>query len=233
MSLFAISDLHLSFGCDKPMDVFGPRWAGYTERLRDNWQKIITEDDTVVINGDFSWGMTLEETLFDFKFLDSLNGKKLISKGNHDYWWSTSSKITQFFEKNDIKTVSLLHNNAYLCGDVTIAGARGWMLEVGCEHDKKIINREAMRLRLSLNEAKKLDSEKETIVFLHYPPKHNNVTCEPIVDVLKTYGVKQVYFGHLHGISPSFVTAEVDGIRTKLVSSDFLSFVPLLVSKYT
>ena len=101
MSLFAISDLHLSFGCDKPMDVFGPKWTSYTDRLRDNWQKIVTDDDTVVINGDFSWGMTLEEALEDFRFLDSLNGKKLISKGNHDYWWSTSSKITQFFEKTE------------------------------------------------------------------------------------------------------------------------------------
>ena len=231
MSLFAISDLHLSFGCDKPMDVFGAKWANYTDRLRDNWQKIVKEEDTVVINGDFSWGMTLEETLEDFRFLESLNGKKLLSKGNHDYWWATASKIYQFFEKNDIKSVNLLHNNAYICDDVVVAGARGWMLEVGCEHDKKIITREAMRLRLSLREAKALANDKETVVFLHYPPSHNNMTCEPIVEVLKEYGVNRVYFGHLHGISPSFVTGEVNGIKTKLVSSDYLSFVPLLISK--
>ncbi len=228
MSLFAISDLHLSFGCDKPMDVFGPKWTSYTDRLRDNWQKIVTDDDTVVINGDFSWGMTLEEALEDFKFLDSLNGKKLISKGNHDYWWSTANKAMNFFKEKDIDSIEILNNNCYFYEDIAICGTRGWAAEgnVSREHDKKMTDRELIRLEASLKAA----GDREKIVFLHYPPKMNGYECTPMLELMASYGVKKCYYGHLHsaGRAAAF-EGESHGIRFRLISSDQLMFIPLKI----
>lgn len=229
MSLFALGDTHLSFSCDKPMDIF-VGWQNYEERIEKNWKKIISEDDTVVIPGDISWAMSLEEALEDFKFLDSLPGQKFIMKGNHDYWWATKKKSEEFFEKNNLTTLKILHNNAYRVGDVTICGSRGWFFDCPGKKDKKIINREARRLEMSINEAQKLGGE--IIVFLHYPPLNTNQSCDEIIDVLKKYDIKRCYYAHLHGPScKSAVTKVVDGVKYSLVSADYLEFCPKLVEK--
>ena len=230
MSVFAISDLHLSLTTNKPMDVFGGNWDRYVEKLKENWQNTISPDDTVVIPGDISWAMTLEEAEEDFKFIEQLNGKKIIGKGNHDYWWNSVTKMTAFFEKIGVKTISLLHNNAFLCEDIIICGSRGWMIDDKEAFDRKIQEREAGRLRLSLEAAKKIQNNNQDIyVFLHYPPSHRGAVCEPIVDVLKEYEIKQVYYGHLHGIPKDSVTYMVENIKTTIISSDFLKFTPLLI----
>ncbi|HBL83621.1 MAG: serine/threonine protein phosphatase [Clostridiales bacterium GWF2_38_85] len=231
MSVFAISDLHLSLTTNKPMDIFGGNWDNYVEKLKTNWQSIVSPDDTVVIPGDISWAMMLEEAGEDLKFIDELNGKKIIGKGNHDYWWTSITKMNAFLDKIGVKTVSFLHNNAFLCEDIIICGSRGWMIDDKEAFDRKIQEREAGRLRLSLEAAKKLNKNdrSEIIVFLHYPPSHKGAVCIPIVGVLKEYGIRQVYYGHLHGIPKDSVTYMVDDIKTTIISSDFLKFKPLLV----
>ena len=155
MSLFAIADLHLSLGEDKPMDVFSG-WNDYVQRLEENWRRLVTEDDTVVIAGDISWAMKLEETLTDFRFIDSLPGKKLLLKGNHDYWWSTKRKTDMFLQEHHLDSMQILFNNAYRVGDYAVCGTRGWFLENDTPEDVKVLNREVGRLRFSLEEAKRL-----------------------------------------------------------------------------
>ena len=227
MSLFAIGDPHLSFTADKPMDIFRG-WQNYEERLEKNWKKLITEEDTVVVAGDISWAMNLEDAVEDFRFLDSLPGQKLIMKGNHDFWWSTKKKSEEFFEENGFETLKILHNNAYRIGDVTVCGSRGWFFD--CGGDKKVINREAQRLRLSIEEGKKLGGE--LIVFLHYPPVNTQEKCEEIFNVLKEEKISRCYYGHLHGYScQSAVNGEYEGIKFSLISADFLEFCPKLVEK--
>ena len=155
MSLYTIGDLHLSLGTNKPMDVFGGRWENYVQKLSEGFSQL-NDDDLTVLCGDITWGMTMEEALPDFKFIDALPGKKIILKGNHDYWWTTATKARSFFEKNDIKNIDVLHNSSFAYGEVSICGTRGWFYEEskGVEHDKKIMNREIMRLEASLKAAK-------------------------------------------------------------------------------
>ena len=228
MSLFAIADLHLSLGEDKPMDVFSG-WNDYVERLEENWRKLVTDDDTVVIAGDISWAMKLEETVTDFKFINSLPGKKIFLKGNHDYWWGTKSKIEKLLEEYELNTISVLFNNSYTCGDYAICGTRGWFLENDTPEDIKVLNREVGRLRMSLDEALKLGGEP--IVFLHYPPYYRGVECPEIMDVLTEYGVKKCYYGHIHG-KKNFCLAyegEYKGVDFRLISCDKVGFMPVLV----
>ena len=228
MSLFAIADLHLSIGEDKPMDIFAG-WNDYVSRLKDNWLKIVDKDDTVVISGDISWAMRLEETYEDFKFIDNLPGKKIFLKGNHDYWWGTKSKIEKFLADNNLKTISILFNNSFVCDDYAICGTRGWFLENTGEKDIKILNREVGRLTASIERA--IKSGKEPIVFLHYPPFFNNYECTEIIDVLLKYNIKKCFYGHIHGrknIKNAF-EGNYKGIEMKLISCDRLSFIPLLV----
>ena len=228
MSLFAIADLHLSIGEDKPMDIFAG-WNDYVSRLKDNWLKIVDKDDTVVISGDISWAMRLEETYEDFKFIDNLPGKKIFLKGNHDYWWGTKSKIEKFLADNNLKTISILFNNSFVCDDYAICGTRGWFLENTGEKDIKILNREVGRLTASIESA--IKSGKEPIVFLHYPPFFNNYECTEIIDVLLKYNIKKCFYGHIHGrknIKNAF-EGNYKGIEMKLISCDRLSFIPLLV----
>lgn len=227
MSLFAIGDTHLSFSSDKPMDVF-KGWQNFEERLEKNWNSVVENDDTVVIAGDISWAMNLEEAKEDFAFLDSLNGKKLIMKGNHDYWWSTKNKADNFFEINGFSSLNVLFNNAYRIGDVSVCGTRGWFYDG--EKDKKVLLREAGRLRMSIAEAKKLGGEP--VVFLHYPPLNRDAVCEEIFGVLKEEKIKRCYYAHLHGSSHNFAFTGVrDGIKFSLISGDFLNFCPKLVEK--
>ena len=155
MALYTIGDLHLSEYSEKPMDIFGGVWQGYRDKIINNWNELVQYDDTVVICGDISWGMSLKESLLDFRLIDSLPGKKLILKGNHDLWWDTVSKMKRFFKENDINTIDFLHNNCYFYNSAAICGSRGWAWEEGEAHDEKIWNRELLRLEASLNEAAK------------------------------------------------------------------------------
>ncbi|MBQ2237687.1 MAG: metallophosphoesterase [Clostridia bacterium] len=224
MNLFTISDLHLSFGTDKPMNIFRG-WDNHTERIKANWCRMIKDDDIVVLPGDLSWGLKIEETLEDFKFLDSLPGKKIILKGNHDLWWGTVTKLKEFFEKNDIKTIDILFNNAFSCGKYAIAGTRGWFLEEG--NDKKVIDREAGRLEASISEAEK--TGLEILVFLHYPPVYGDSVCTEITDVLKKHNIKRVFHGHIHGAGLNKAVKEYEGIEYKLVSCDCIDFTPFYI----
>ena len=225
MSLFAIADTHLSFGTDKPMDSF-PGWNDYVDRIEKNWNKIVTDDDTVVIAGDISWAMNFDELKADFDFIERLNGKKIILKGNHDYWWNTSKKVNDFIELQRYKTISILFNNSYDIDGVSVCGSRGWLFDVDDEHDEKVLNREVGRLRLSLESA----VNDEIIVFLHYPPVTTDTKCDEILNLLKEYGIKKCYYGHLHGIAAKKAIDDVvDGIEFRLISCDRLGFVPKLI----
>ena len=225
MSLFAIADTHLSFGTDKPMDSF-PGWNDYVDRIEKNWNKIVTNDDTVVIAGDISWAMNFDELKADFDFIERLNGKKIILKGNHDYWWNTSKKMNDFIESQRYKTISILFNNSYDIDGVSVCGSRGWLFDVDDEHDEKVLNREVGRLRLSLESA----VNDEIIVFLHYPPVTTDTKCDEILNLLKEYGIKKCYYGHLHGIAAKKAIDDVvDGIEFRLISCDRLGFIPKLI----
>lgn len=224
MALYTISDLHLSFSADKSMTVF-KGWENYTERIKKHWNRLVKNVDTVVLPGDFSWGLKLPETLEDFKFLETLPGKKILLKGNHDLWWSTVKKVTEFFEQNNINSVKLLFNNAYKVENKVICGTRGWFYDMN--EDDKIRKREVGRLRLSLNAAEELEGEKT--VFLHYPPVYGEYVCNDIISVLKEYNIKTVYHGHIHGSGFNSTVSEYDGINFKLISADCIDFTPFLV----
>ena len=222
MSLYTISDLHLSLSADKPMDVFYG-WNNYMERLESNWRRIVTDDDTVVIPGDVSWALKLEDAEKDLLFLDSLPGKKILLKGNHDLWWSTMKKLTEFFEKIGIKTVTPIFNAATVVENRAVCGSRGWFVENG-EQNKKIILREAGRLEMSIIEAEK--TGYEPLVFLHYPPVYSDIVCEEIVEVLKKHNITEVYHGHIHGSGLHRAVKSHNGIGFKLVSCDCIDFTP-------
>jgi len=229
MALYAIGDLHLSFGTDKPMDVFGGGWVDYTDKLAQGFSAL-TADDMCVLCGDISWGMSLEESLKDFQFIDSLPGRKIILKGNHDYWWSTAAKMESFFSANAITSIEILHNNCYYYKGTAICGTRGWLGdgEFTAEQNAKIYARETARLRTSLQSAKDAD---EIICFFHYPVRFKNIVCHDIIAVMDEFGVRKCYYGHLHGEGHRLaVCGEVDGINYEIVSADFLGFAPLQIS---
>ena len=227
MALYAIGDLHLSLGTNKPMDIFGPVWENHTEKLKAAFAGLMP-DDVTVLCGDLSWGMDLNEAREDFLFIEALPGKKLILKGNHDYWWSTATKAKTFFQGCGIESIDILNNNCFFYGDAAICGTRGWFYEeeTGTEHDKKIMNRELMRLEASLKAA----GDREKYVFLHYPPKFNAYICTEILDLLDKYGAVMCCAGHIHGKS---IAARFEGVYRgvthKLVSADFLNFKPFRI----
>ena len=225
MALFGIGDLHLSLSSAKPMDVF-EGWEDYSDRLLQNWKSRITNEDTVVIPGDLSWAMTLEQAYKDFSFINNLPGNKIILKGNHDYWWSTVKKIETWLNVNDFSSVSVLHNNSYMYGKIAITGTRGWNLERDNAESIKIYLREVGRLRLSLDDAVKKDPE-EIIVFLHYPPIYSNYIQHEMIDLFSEYGIKKCFYGHVHGKSIDYsINKEVGGITYRLISADHLRFSP-------
>ena len=225
MSLFAIADTHLSFGTNKPMDSF-PGWNDYVERLENNWNRIVTDDDTVVIAGDISWAMNFEQLHADFDFINKLNGKKIILKGNHDYWWTTINKMNNFIADNNFDTISILHNNSYNIDGISVCGSRGWMFDSDEPHDEKVLAREVGRIKMSLDSAQ----SDNKIVFLHYPPITTNSCCREIVDILSQYGIKKCYYGHLHGVAARLAVEDnIDGIDFKLISCDKLGFIPKLI----
>lgn len=224
MSLYVIGDLHLSFGCDKPMDVFGGRWENYIEKLREGFSTVRPEDTTVLC-GDLSWGMSLAEAREDFRFIDALPGRKIVLKGNHDYWWTTAAQAKRFFAENAIDSIEILNNNCLFYGDTALCGTRGWTFETGteCEHDRKIQRRELMRLEASLKAA----GDREKLVFLHYPPKLLTGEWTEAIELMREHGVQNCWYGHLHaaGCAQAF-EGEDRGIRFRLVSADHLHFYP-------
>ncbi len=227
MALFAIADTHLSFGTNKPMDAF-MGWENYTEKLKNNWNKIVSETDTVVIAGDISWAMNFEELKADFEFIEKLHGNKIIIKGNHDYWWNTMSKMNAFISENNFKTIKILHNNSVSFENISICGSRGWLFESEEDHDEKILNREVNRLKASLENAE----FEEKIVFLHYPPLTTNTECREIMRLLHEYGIKKCYYGHLHGDAAKYsVDGSRENIDFRLISCDRLNFMPYMILK--
>ena len=231
--IYALSDTHLSFSVDKPMDVFGGAWENHWQRIRENWEETVLPDDTVILAGDLSWGMSIDEALEDLRFIDRLPGKKIILKGNHDYWWSSMAKMTAFFSENEITTITPLYNSALVCEDKIICGTRGWINEFGVKaEDERIIKREAQRLELSLKEGQKLKElhpECETLVFMHYPPVFGSFINYDIIDLLYRFGIERVYYGHLHNVKPEQLDNEYIGIKLFLTSCDFLGFKPLKI----
>ena len=232
MSVFAIGDLHLSLGTDKPMDVFRG-WENYVERLTENWNRVVDNEDTVIVPGDISWAMKLEDTETDFRFInDTLHGNKILLKGNHDYWWATAGKMNKFLEEKGFDRIKILSNNAYLAEDICVVGTRGWINDGSEPSDAKVLNREEGRLRMSVQEGLKLGGEM--IAFIHYPPLYNGEKNEYILRVIKEYGIKRCYYGHIHGKSGharAFI-GEYDGTEYKMISADYLEFMPVKIESH-
>ncbi|NLN82547.1 MAG: serine/threonine protein phosphatase [Clostridiales bacterium] len=227
MSLFAIADLHLSFGTNKPMDIFRG-WDNYLDRLESNWRQLINDDDTIVIAGDISWAMNLEQAKPDFSFINSLPGQKLIIKGNHDYWWTTRRKMEEFFHDNGFDSIRIVHNSAEAVGEFAVCGTRGWFFDAEEDADKKIVLREVGRLDTSINEA--LKTGKEPVVFLHYPPVLGEARCVEILSVLLQYKIRLCYFGHIHGPSAQKIAPfTIEETTMRLISCDAVDFTPVLV----
>ena len=216
MKIYTISDLHLSFGADKPMDVFGKKWENYEEKVSENWKRKVNDEDVVILAGDFSWAMYLEEANKDFEFLNNLPGKKIMLKGNHDYWWETVTKLNNYIELNDFKSISFLHNNCFDIGDYIVCGTKYWQFDEN-EDNEKIFNRELGRAKISLEKAKKMDSSKKIIMVTHYPPD------EKIIELAKNYNVKKWIYGHIHSNYENSLI-DIPGIDTYLTSCDYLDF---------
>ena len=227
MSIYVIGDLHLSFGMNKPMDIFGVNWEDHYKKIENDWLNKVNDNDLVVLPGDFSWAMDLNDTIEDFKYLSKLPGKKLLLKGNHDYWWGTLKKMKEFMKANNFRDIDFIQNNSFLFDDKIIVGTRGWIYDNKLENIK-ILKREKIRLEMSFNDAiHKYGNDKEIIVFMHYPPFGKEIVPleYDLKEVLKNYNVKKCFYGHLHGESCLDATqGNIDNITYKLISSDYLDF---------
>lgn len=224
MSLYAIGDLHLCLGAAKPMDIFGGAWTGYMDKLNVGFSQI-QENDTTVLMGDLSWALDLNEAKEDFAWINRIPGKKIILKGNHDYWWSTAAKFYKFCDENGFNDQFILNNNHYEYDGWAICGTRGWFFEEvrSSQQDEKVFRRELMRLEASLQSAGDLPK----MVFLHYPPRYKGYTCDPILELMEKYGVRKCYYGHLHGASHGLAMEGTwDGIEYKLLAADKINFQP-------
>ena len=227
MALYAIGDLHLSLGADKPMDVFGGSWENYVEKIKLGFSSLHA-DDVCVLCGDLAWGMTMEQALPDFQFIEALPGKKILLKGNHDFWWSTAKKAYSFFEAHDMHTMDILNNNCYFYEDYAICGTRGWFYEEDAAgtHTGKMLAREALRLETSLKAAE----GKPIYCFLHYPPIYQGYKCPEMLELLDKYEVERCYYGHLHGYTHR---RAFEGMREKteyaLIAADYVAFQPVKI----
>jgi predicted phosphohydrolase len=209
------------------MDIFGGAWVGYMDKLKEG-VSVIRPEDTTVLLGDLSWALDLESAKADFAWIHEIPGRKIILKGNHDYWWSTVSKFYKFCEENGFSNQFILNNNHYEYGGFAICGTRGWFFEEekSGEHDEKVFRRELLRLEASLKSA----GELPKLVFLHYPPKYKGYECPEILELLKQYEVRRCFYGHLHGAGHGMaLEGQWDGVDFRLVSADRLNFKPLLV----
>ena len=224
MALYVIGDLHLSLSGEKPMDVFGEKWANHTGRLREAFSRL-HDDDVTVLAGDSSWGMSLQGALEDLRFIDALPGRKILLKGNHDYWWGTAGKMKKFFAENGLDTLDILHNNCFFYGDYALCGTRGWFYEEDAAgtHTGKMIAREALRLEASFRAAE----GRPILCFLHYPPIYQGYQCPELLEVIDRYAPERCYYGHLHGYTHR---RAFEGRRSSteyaLISADYLGFVP-------
>lgn len=239
MNLYGIADLHLSLGVEKPMDIFGGEWEGYAHKIESNWINNISDDDYIVIPGDVSWGMTLDEALPDFELLQCLPGTKIIIKGNHDYWWQSSKKLDEFKQKYSLHKIVFLHNNSFKVPgtSVGIFGSRGWKCPGDIDfsaQDRKVYNRELIRLEASLLSD---TSVEERLVFMHYPPFNTKLEKSGFVEILEKYDIKYCYYGHLHGIGHRLAMngilpgANISSPQYVLISSDYIRFMPFLIKK--
>lgn len=227
MAIYAISDLHLSFSTNKPMNIFGDNWDNHYKKIQENWIKTVKEEDTVLLSGDFSWGMTFEEAKPDFEYLSKLPGRKIMLKGNHDYWWGTLNKIKAFFELNNFSNIDILYNNSYLVEDKIICGTRGWTISGNDEENEKIYKRELLRLEMSLKDGiNKYGEDKEIIVCMHYPPTNETLLEKSeFIQIMKKYNAKKCVYGHLHGEAhKEAIEGNIDGIEIKLISCDYTEF---------
>ena len=227
MALYAIGDLHLCLGAQKPMDIFGGNWVGYMDKLKSGLS-VIGPDDTTVLLGDISWALGLEEAQADFAWINEIPGKKIILKGNHDYWWSTAAKFQKFCAEHNFTNQFILHNNFYEYDGWALCGTRGWFFEEdrSGEHDEKVFRRELMRLEASLQAA----GDMPKMVFLHYPPRYKGYECPEILELLSKYEVRRCFYGHLHGGSCQLAVEGLwNGVDYKLVSADHLNFRPFPV----
>ena len=235
MSIYAIGDLHLSLNKEKPMDIFGGNWKNHEQKIKENWKNTVQDNDLVILPGDFSWEMHLKDMYNDFAYLNDLPGKKLLLKGNHDYWWTTLAKMREFLQENKFENIDFLYNNSYLFEDKIIAGTRGWALN-DTENSNKMNHREEERLKLSLQSGVDNFGDREIICIMHYPPiieednndannQNKNLKVSNYVQIMKDYNVKTCLYGHLHGEShKEAFEGIIDGINFKLVSSDYLDF---------
>jgi predicted phosphohydrolase len=229
LALYAIGDLHLSLGTSKPMDIFDG-WDGYIDKIQSGFERVAPED-TVVLCGDLTWGMTLEDSEADFRFVSNLPGKKILLKGNHDYWFTTAAKARAFFQKHGFDNIEILNNNCFVYGGAAICGTRGWLFDEGAdrEHNTKIMAREVQRLELSLKASEKTGAG-ERLCFFHYPPRYGGYVCADIVAMMKKYGVTRCWYGHIHGRAQrQAVTGVLDGVEYNMISADYVNFVPQLV----
>lgn len=223
MALYAIGDLHLGLSVDKPMNVFGPGWDGHVRRLEEAFSQL-RDGDVTVLCGDTSWGIDFAQSLEDFRFIDRLPGRKLLVKGNHDYWWTTAAKMKRFFSDNGLTTLDILHNNCHTYGDYALCGTRGWFYEEERSgHNEKVLNREVGRLETSLRAA----AGRPILAFLHYPPLYTGYRCPEVIAKLEEYGVRRCFYGHLHGPTHRrAIEGTVGTVDYRLVSADYLRFVP-------
>lgn len=230
MALYAISDLHLPLGIDKPMDIFGG-WEGYVQKIEKEWNGRVLSEDTVVLPGDFSWATYLEQSQRDFEFLNSLPGRKILLKGNHDYWWTTLNKMKNFVKDNGFPDVHFLQNNCFMYKDIAVCGSRCWSYigedKPKTQEDLKIYEREVMRLEMSLKEGEK-NNPSEIIVFTHYPPVSFSCMENEFTRLFEEYGIKRCVYGHIHGRKKKNAPVGVyNGVEYMLVSCDCIDFSPV------
>lgn len=239
MKLYALSDLHLAHAVDKPMTIFGDKWKNHTSLIRESWQKLVSDDDVVILGGDISWGKSLDEALPDLRFINNLKGQKLLLRGNHDYWWTSMKKMQELCELENLTTLNFLRNNAISFGRFNIGGTRGWILPDDDEftsQDQKIFDRELIRMQLSLDDMKQISEKSETeltsVFAMHYPPISPNGDPSKMSQALSKAEIPLCIFGHIHHQLPYYLSSpQLEKVRYVLTSADQVHFTPVLLGE--